>query len=91
MMSFALAPTKLGKRGFSRTARARNRRFRPLSALRAHTKPPYKTDLIWETLKALKRPGRARTDAVEGLLVGRGLVVERWDAHLSWDVGTRHY
>ena len=46
------------------TARAGNRRFGPLSALRAHTKTPYKTDLHRKTLrnaKALKRPGRART------------------------------
>ena len=33
-----------------------NRRSRPLSALRAHTKPPYKTDLLWRTLRVLNRP-----------------------------------
>jgi hypothetical protein len=48
-----------------RTARAGNRRFGLLSALAAraqHTKPPYKTDLLWElTLSALNHPGRART------------------------------
>ena len=37
--------------------------FWRLSALRAHTKTPYKTDLLWETLRPLKRPGRARTVA----------------------------
>ena len=73
------------------TARAGSRRFGPVSALRAHADAPHKTDLIWETLKVFKRPGRARTDAFEGLLVGRGLVVERWDAHLSLGVGTCHY
>jgi hypothetical protein len=45
------------------TARAGNRRFWRLSALRAHTKAPYKTDLLWKTPRALKRPGRARTGA----------------------------
>ena len=44
------------------SARAGNRRFRPLSALRAHTKAPYKTDLHRKTLMALNRPGTARTD-----------------------------
>ena len=42
-------------------AQAGNRRFWPLSALRAHTKAPQKTDLLLETLRPLKRPGRART------------------------------
>jgi hypothetical protein len=32
-----------------------------LSALRAHTKMPYETDFLWEMLKALNRPGWART------------------------------
>jgi hypothetical protein len=45
------------------TARAGNRRFDPLSALRAHPKAPYETDLRWETLRALKRAGRARTES----------------------------
>ena len=40
------------------TARAGDRRFRCLSALRAHTKTPDKTDLHRETLRALNRPGR---------------------------------
>jgi hypothetical protein len=43
------------------TARAENRSFWLLSALRAHTrthaKTPYKTDLHRKTLRALKRPG----------------------------------
>ena len=43
------------------TARARNRQFRVLSALRAHTKSPYRTDLHRETLMALNRPKVART------------------------------
>jgi hypothetical protein len=51
-----------------RTAPAGNRRFWLSSRLRAHTKAPYKTDLLWETLRVLNRPGRARTAAaVEGL------------------------
>jgi hypothetical protein len=33
-----------------------------LSALCTLTKPPYKTDLLWETRRALNRPGRARTE-----------------------------
>jgi hypothetical protein len=33
-----------------------NRRFRLLSALRAHTKAPYKSNLLWETRRALDRP-----------------------------------
>ena len=35
--------------------------FRPLSALRAHTKVPYKMDFHWKTLRALNRPWAART------------------------------
>ena len=45
----------------ARTAQAGNRRLCMLSVLRAHTKAPYKPDLLWETLPALNRPGRART------------------------------
>ena len=37
-----------------RPARAGNRRKGRLSALRAHTKAPYKTDLLWETLRNAK-------------------------------------
>ena len=43
------------------TAQAGIRGFGLLSALRTHTTAPYKTDLLWETLRALNRPGRART------------------------------
>jgi hypothetical protein len=38
-----------------------SRQFRPLSALRAHTEAPYKPDLLWESLRAINHPGRART------------------------------
>jgi hypothetical protein len=41
--------------------RAGNRRFWCLSALRAHTKAPYKTDFHRKTLRALNRPWAART------------------------------
>jgi hypothetical protein len=50
----------------SHTARAGKHRFRPLSALRAHTKPPYSTDSLWETLTALDRPGRTVWKAARG-------------------------
>jgi hypothetical protein len=36
----------------------------PLSALRAHTEAPYKTDLLWKTLGALNRPMLARTVSI---------------------------
>ena len=49
---------RLGSHG---TARDGNRRFSRLSALCAHTKAPYKTDLLWETSRPLKRSERART------------------------------
>ena len=44
-------------------AQTENRHFLWLSALHAHTctKPPYKIDLLWETLRPIKRSGRART------------------------------
>jgi hypothetical protein len=45
------------------TARAGNRRFWRLSALRAHTKAPYKMDFHRKTLRALNRPKAARTVA----------------------------
>jgi hypothetical protein len=47
--------------GSAPTARAGNRRFWSLSALRAHTKAPYKTDLYRKTLGLLNRYGTART------------------------------
>jgi hypothetical protein len=43
------------------TARAGNRRFRCLHALRAHTKGPYEMDFRRQTLRALNRPKAART------------------------------
>ena len=46
----AFAPTCLP------SARTGNRRVWLFSALRAHTKAPYRTDLLWETLRALTRP-----------------------------------
>jgi hypothetical protein len=49
----------------SLTARAGNRRFRRLSALRAHTKAPYEMDVHRETLRALNRPWAARTLELE--------------------------
>ena len=42
-------------------ARAGSRRFGLFSATRAHIKASYKVDLLWETLGALNRPGRAQT------------------------------
>jgi hypothetical protein len=44
-------------------ARAGNRRFGRLSALRAHTNAPSKNDVLWETPRALHRP-RAGPDRV---------------------------
>jgi hypothetical protein len=38
----------------TRTARAENRRKGPLSALRAHTKASYKTDLLWKAPRNAK-------------------------------------
>ena len=43
------------------TARAGSRRFGPLSALCAHTKAPYNMDFNRKALRALNRPGTART------------------------------
>jgi hypothetical protein len=39
---------------FACTARAENHREGRLSALRAHTKAPHKTDLLWETPRNAK-------------------------------------
>ena len=59
---------RAGESAFSEsTARAGNRRFWCLSALRAHTKAPYKMDFHRKTLRALNRPKAART--VPGLTV----------------------
>jgi hypothetical protein len=62
--------------GFSPSARAGNRRFRSLSALRAHTKAPYKIDFHRKTLWALNRPGRARTVNVLKATVGPADLVD---------------
>ena len=60
----------------SNTARAENYRNGLLSALRPHTKAPYKADLLWEKLWALNRSGRARTE-VDPRLLRRVLRVAR--------------
>ena len=39
----------------------KHRRVGLLGTMRAHTNAPYKPDLLWETLRALKRPRWART------------------------------
>ena len=44
------------------TARAGNRRFRRLSALRAHTESPYRMDFHRGARRALNRPKAARTE-----------------------------
>ena len=52
-------------RTIAHTARAENRRKGRLSTLRAHTNAPYKIDLVWKTLRALKsinRHGQVRTE-----------------------------
>ena len=51
-------------------ARAGTRRFRLLSALRAHTTAPCKTELLREALRALNSPGRARTRQALGRVGG---------------------
>jgi hypothetical protein len=56
-------PGSSAKRYASGTARARNRHFRRLSALCAHTKAPYKIDFLWKTLRGLNRPSVARTNS----------------------------
>jgi hypothetical protein len=52
--------------GRGRTARAGNPHFLPLSALCAHAQSTYRSDLLWKTLRALNRPGRARTATRRG-------------------------
>ena len=49
----------------SRTTRAGNRRYGPLSALRTHPKAPYKTDLPWKTLRARNGAGPGQTEDKE--------------------------
>ena len=59
-----LGPIRLDTNVGASTARAGNRRFWPSSARRAHTKTPYKKDLLWRTIRQLqnsKRPGLAQT------------------------------
>jgi hypothetical protein len=61
---------------------AGNRGFALLSAMRTHTNAPHKIDLLRETLRALKRPERARTEsgaaaaivARAGVLAGTSLL-----------------
>ena len=48
-------------------AGAGSRCFSLLSALRAHTEAPYKTDFLWKTLRALNRPWAARTVGADAL------------------------
>jgi hypothetical protein len=69
----------VGLGGSCTPARAGNRRFRLLSALRTHTKAPYKMDLNKKTLRALNRPWAART--VAAALLGQRHVDGR--LHLS--------
>ena len=47
------------------TARAENHRKGLLSTLHAHTKLPHGTDLLWETIRTLNRPWRARTEEAD--------------------------
>ena len=54
-------------------ARTGNRRFRLLSALRAHTKGPHKTDFHRKTRRALNRPRAARTGEEREVPDGHGL------------------
>ena len=51
--------------GIPPPAEARNRRFGPLSALRAHTNAPGKAGLLWETLRAPNSPARVRTEITQ--------------------------
>jgi hypothetical protein len=51
-------------------ARAGHRRVRRLSALRAHTKAPYKVGFHRKTLRPLNHPWAAWTDIVAGVIAG---------------------
>jgi hypothetical protein len=68
--SIGVAPMHLVEqiRALELPARAGNRRFWCLRALRAHTKAPYENDLPWRALRALNRPARARTERLRLLL-----------------------
>jgi hypothetical protein len=63
------------------TARAGNRRYWLISALRSHTKAPYKIDSLREPLRPREHPGRARTlrrrlvDAAAALRLGEHAVL----------------
>jgi hypothetical protein len=63
-------------------ARAGNRRFCCLSALRAHTKTPYKMDFHRETLRALDRLEAARTGA-RGCASAAAAAGIRWSAPVA--------
>ena len=58
------------------SARAGNHRFQPLSALRAHTKTPYKNDLLCETLRALNKEGGLGQYAMCGMSVASTAMAE---------------
>ena len=63
-------PSMIGVSTALTTARAGSHHFRRLSALRAHTKLPYKTDLHRKTRRPRNRPRAARADAAEGADLG---------------------
>ena len=52
--------------------RAEDRRSWLLHAPRAYTEAPYGTDSLWETLRPLKRPERARTAEVPAQRLAAG-------------------
>jgi hypothetical protein len=55
-------------------ARTENRQFGILNAPCAHKNAPYNPDLLWRTLRALNRPGRAQTAYLRGdVHAGEGL------------------
>jgi hypothetical protein len=69
--------------GSPSTARAGNRRIQLLSALRAHTKAPHKDDILRRTLRALKRPRRARRTDAGGQAHGHRRQRDAEHTHLS--------
>ena len=52
-----------------------------MSALRAHAKAPYKTDVYRKTLVALNRPGTARIEGAEGALEAAGAHSHNYGAY----------
>ena len=60
----------LASRRSRTSARAGNRRFGLLSGFCAHTKAPYKIDLLWRTRRVRNRPGRDDLLLDEGAGVG---------------------